>query len=202
MSHLRRSFQRAAAVTAAAATCLGAPAAVADESWPGLRVDWGRLAETLRSGTGAILPREPEPTELPAGAETKWLSVVPSISVVARDWGRSELLVGQLAVTDQFRLTRSTRMVLTRVRLADGRFAPFVHLGVGEWRVDRTLLPTLPQAQDLAGQVGAGFELAVARHATLALETAGTLLYLDDDASRSITSAALWSSTLAARALF
>jgi hypothetical protein len=123
---------------------------------------------------------------------------------VARDWGASQLLVGNLTVTDQLRLTRSSRMVVSRVRLAEGRLVPFAQLGIGEWRVDRTLVPALPLNQQFAMQAGAGFELTVAPSVVVALEADWTLLMNDDITSQSQTIARpnLWGSLLAARARF
>ncbi|HEX8794940.1 MAG TPA: hypothetical protein VF765_28535 [Polyangiaceae bacterium] len=205
----------ATAVAAALALGLGllAPDARADGT-PRLSVDWGKLGEVLRQAPGILLPREHDVEHAEHGehtdggdiplAERRWVGFAPRMSVVARDWGSSQLLVGNLTVTDQLRLTRSSRMVVSRIRLAEGRLVPFAQLGIGEWRVDRTLVPTLPLNQQLAAQAGAGFELTVAPSVAVALEANWTLLWNDDFAlqPQTIGRPNLWGSLLAARARF
>ena len=190
-----------------------APVARADGSTR-LSVDWGKLGEVLRQAPGMLLPREHDVERVQHGehaessevslAARPWVGLAPRMSLVARDWGSSQLLVGNLTVTDHLRLTRSSRMVVSRVRLTEGRLVPFAQLGIGEWRVDRTLVPALPLNQQLAAQAGAGFELAVAPAFAVALEANWTLLWNDDVASQSQTAARpyLWGSLLAARARF
>jgi len=140
----------------------------------------------------------------PALAARRWVGLAPRMSLVARDWGSSQLLVGNLTLTDQLRLTRSSRMVVSRVRLGEGRLVPFAQLGIGEWRVDRSLVPALPLNQQLAAQAGAGFELTLAPSVVIALEASWTLLWNDDITSQPQTIARpnLWGSLLAARARF
>lgn len=190
-----------------------APAAHADGT-PRLSVDWGKLGEVLRQGPGMLLPREHDVEHVEHGDKTegdiplaarRWVGLVPRMSLVARDWGASQLLVGNLTVTDHLRLTHSSRMVVSRVRLAEGRLVPFAQLGVGEWRVDRTLVPALPLNQQLAAQAGAGFELAVAPSFAVAVEADWTLLWDDDlvtSQPQTIARPNLWGALLAARARF
>jgi hypothetical protein len=121
---------------------------------------------------------------------------------VARDWGVSQVLWGHLALTDQFRLSRSSRMVVTRVRLSDGRLTPFVHVGLGQWRADTSILPSMPGDVELAGQLGGGFELEVAPRTVLALEGDCTGLYRQGHDALAFSSGQLWSTLLAARARF
>jgi hypothetical protein len=78
--------------------------------------------------------------------------------------------------TDELRPTRSNRMVVSRVRLADGLVAPFAQLGLGEWRVDPTVLPALPPEQELAAQAGLGFEVSLSPATVVAFEADWTLL--------------------------
>lgn len=205
-----------AAALAVSLTLL-APTAQADDS-PRLSVDWGKLGEVLRQAPGMLLPREhdvehvehPEHGDRADGdiplAARRLVGLAPRMSLVARDWGASQLLVGNLTVTDQLRLTRSSRMVVSRVRLAEGRLVPFAQLGVGEWRVDRTLVPALPLNQQLAAQAGAGFEFAVAPSFAVAVEADWTLLWDDAIASQpqpqTIGGPNLWGALLAARARF
>src|SRR5262249_55104183 len=52
-------------------------------------------------------------------AGNAWFGVAPSVTLVARDWGEAYRLAGdRLSLTDALRLSSSTRMVLTRVRLS------------------------------------------------------------------------------------
>jgi hypothetical protein len=195
-----RPAKAAALATALAAVlALLAPAARADDA-PRLALDWGKFGDVLRQAPGALFPHEQRDVE----HLERWVGLAPRMSLVARDWGGSQLLVGNLTLTDQMRLTHSSRMVVTRVRLAEGRLVPFAQLGLGEWRVDRTLVPALPLNQQLAAQAGAGFELAVAPSVAIALEADWTLLWDDDVSSQPQTMARpyLWGSLLAARARF
>lgn len=217
MSQEGRQRCRSTATAVAAALAIGlallAPDARADGT-PRLSVDWGKLGEVLRQAPGILLPREHDAEHAEHGehaegadiplAERRWIGLAPRMSLVARDWGASQLLVGNLTVTDQLRLTRSSRMVVSRVRLAEGRLVPFAQLGLGEWRVDRSLVPTLPLNQQLAAQAGAGVELTIAPSFAVALEADWTLLWNDDLALQSQTMARpnLWGSLLAARARF
>jgi hypothetical protein len=174
-------------------------------------VDWGKLGDVLNQAPGALLQlreRDVERGEHGDRSESSdWFAarplvgLAPRMSVVARDWGASQLLVGNLTLTDQLRLTRSSRMVVSRVRLAEGRLVPFAQLGIGEWRVDRSLVPTLPLNQQLAAEAGAGFELTVTPSLAVALEADWTLLSNDDITSR-LQTIGLWGSLLAARARF
>lgn len=131
-----------------------------------------------------------------------WLGTALRVSLVARDWGSSQVLWGNLSLTDQMRLTRSTRMVVSRIRFANGRLAPFGQLGLGQWRIDQTLLPTLPGDAQPAGQIGGGFELAIAPHATVALESDCTMLYHEGRLPETLSAAHVLSALLVARATF
>jgi hypothetical protein len=109
-----------------------------------------------------------------------WVVFTPHLTLVARDWHNARILSGDvLALTDQMRVTRSTRMVFGRVHLAGGRVAPFAQFGVGEWRVDRDIVPNYACDQELAAQLGFGVESKVSRAAALALETDYTMLARD-----------------------
>ena len=220
MSQEGRHRCRSTATAVAAALAIGLGLAAHDaraDGTPRLSVEWGKLGDVLRQAPGMLLPREhdvehaehgehgerSESGEIPL-AERRWVGLAPRISLVARDWGASQLLVGDLTVTDHLRLTRSSRMVVSRIRLAEGRLVPFAQLGVGEWRVDRSLVPALPLNQQLAAQAGAGVELTIAPSFAVALEADWTLLWEDDVASQPQTIARpnLWGSLLAARARF
>jgi hypothetical protein len=171
-----------------------------------LRLDWDGLGALLRQYGSSLGPREtlraPGPERDASGEPSPWLGMAPRVSLVARDWGASQLLWGQLSLTDQMRLTRSSRMVVTRVRFANGRLVPFAQVGVGEWRVDSTLMPTLSNASHTAAQLGGGFELEVAPRASLAAEGDCTMLYEEGRALDPLASARVWMAMLAARARF
>lgn len=149
--------------------------------------DLGRFlsegAELLRSGSAGLLATGPAAKE-GAGRGREGAQVMPilspslKLSLVARDWrGAQKITGGPLSVTDELRPSRSSRMVVTRLRVGDGRFVPFGQLGLGQWRVDPDLLPSLARAEELAAQVGGGFELHVARRGAIAVEGAWTAFY-------------------------
>jgi opacity protein-like surface antigen len=133
-----------------------------------------------------------------------WFGVAPSVSFVARDWGTSFRLSGdRLSLVDALRLSESTRMVLTRVRLSNNsRITPFVQLGVGQWRTDTNILPLTPRATELAAQVGAGVELHITRGWQLACEAGGTMFIRDARSSENIAQTRLWSTMIASRIVF
>jgi hypothetical protein len=167
-SHIRLS----AVGLALSALLVSLPALAGD---PRLAVDWSRLAALLVTPPELLAPAL-APETFDASTSVPWVGAQPRISLVARDWAESRRLVGDMSLTDELRPTRSNRMVVSRVRLADGRVAPFAQLGLGEWRVDTTLLPSLPREHELAGQAGLGFELALAPETVVALEADWTLL--------------------------
>jgi hypothetical protein len=173
-----------------------------------LYVDWGKLEVILREGPDAFLPHHEswsaasEPSQGAASGEQKWFGLSPHVSLVARDWSGAQLLLGHLVLTDQLRLSRSSRMVVTRFRLADGRIAPFAHFGLGQWRVDTDLMPVLPNDIELATQIGGGFELALSRRATLAVEADDTILMRGAREPQMIAPTHVWGTFLAARASF
>ena len=169
--------------------------------------EWNRLALTLLTPLNAprVLDLNPpaRTAESPQSSSAPWIGDVPRLSLVARDWGESKPLVGDLGLTELLRTTRSSRMVVARVRLADGRIAPFAQLGLGEWRVDTTLVPSLPQESELAAQTGVGFEFAISQATTLGLESDWTVLrsmQASDLLARKHPE--IWGTSLALRTLF
>ena len=183
--------------------------ASAQESALRTSIDWAKLAAALRTGSPLFLSRESwapategKSQSAASSGELRWFGLSPHISLIARDWGGAQLLVGRLAVTDQVRLSRSSRMVVTRVRLADGRFAPFAQLGLGQWRVDTDLMPVLPHDVELAGQLGGGFDLALWPRAVAALEADYTVLYREGRQAQTMPGPHLWGCFLVARASF
>ncbi len=159
---------------------LAAPAAASE---PGrLGVDWSLLAEVLRtppqllrssaSATSASAPVD----AADEAAAVPWVGRAPRLSLVARDWADCRPLLGALSLIDELRPSSSSRMVVSRLRLADGRVSPFAQVGLGEWRVDTSLFPSLPRTRELAAQAGVGFEVALAPGIDLALESGFTWL--------------------------
>ncbi len=191
-----------AAALGIAAIVVALPAQAAD---PRLSAEWNRLALALFTPFNAADLAEHAVTSgaQEAPAQMPWVGAAPRLSLVARDWGESRRLLGDLALTDELRTTRSSRMVISRVRLANGFASPFALLGVGEWRVDTTLLPALPHDRMLAAQAGLGFELTLAHHTVVAFEADWTLLR-PSDASDVLaqTHPALWGASLALRTRF
>jgi hypothetical protein len=195
-----------AAVLVLTASSFATSVATGDD---GLRfsVDWDKLGVVLHEGTSSLLPHEAwhadtvQATRGSAGPES-FLGTSPRLALVARDWGASQVLWGTLAVTDQFRLSRSSRMVVSRVRLSEGRLMPFAHLGVGQWRADTSVVPLLSSDVQLAGQLGGGFELEVAPRMIVALEGDCTVLYHEGHDVAALSTGTLWSTLLAARARF
>jgi hypothetical protein len=194
---------RAAASVAVVAASLFAKSAEADDR-VGISVDWGKLAEVLRVG-GPMLAGEsllPVRERVASTPESRWFGASPHLSLVARDWSGAQVLFGHLCLTDQVRLSRSSRMILSRVRLAQGRIAPFAQAGLGQWRVDTDLMPVLPRDVALAGQIGGGFELAIGPSVTVALEADYTVLYREQHEPQMISGPHLWGTFFAARAQF
>jgi hypothetical protein len=165
-----------------------------------LSVDWGKLAKVLNDGA-SLLPRESLRSTSPL-TEPRLFGVSPHLSLVARDWGGSQILIGNLMLTDQLRLSRSCRMIVSRVRLADGRVAPFMQAGLGQWRVDTDLMPAMPRDVQIAAQLGGGFELGLGEHIAIALETDYTVLYREEHGPQMSPGSRPWVTFLAARALF
>jgi hypothetical protein len=168
-------------------------------------VAWNQLSVALHLGAFSLSPHESwRSAELSASAppELQWLGTSPHISFVARDWGVSQVLWGHLTVADQLRLSRSSRMVVTRLRFAGGRLAPFAQIGVGQWRVDTSVIATLPTDVELAGQLGGGFELEIAPSAALVLQGDCTFIFPEGREPQMLSSGHLWGTLLAARAQF
>lgn len=168
-------------------------------------VAWNQLSVALHLGAFSLSPHESwRAAELSASAppELQWLGTSPHISFVARDWGVSQVLWGHLTVADQLRLSRSSRMVVTRLRFAGGRLAPFAQIGVGQWRVDTSVIATLPTDVELAGQLGGGFELEIAPSAALVLQGDCTFIFPEGREPQMLSSGHLWGTLLAARAQF
>jgi hypothetical protein len=123
---------------------------------------------------------------------------------VARDWNEAYKVAGdgdRLALVDALRLTTSTRMVLTRVRLNDSRISPFAQVGLGHWRTDPYLLPLTARYTEIAAQAAGGVEVRLIGTWQIALETTMTMLYRENH-DPNMPAAQNWSSTFASRVDF
>ena len=144
----------------------------------------------------ALRPREVQDTS------SDWVGFRPTASLVARDWASSFRVTGdRLALIDAVRLTSSTRMVLARVRMTDARIAPFVQVGLGQWRTDPYILPLTPRYEEIAGQASAGVEVRLRGTWLVALDSAMTVLQRDKG-DLSLPSAHMWSTSFASRVDF
>lgn len=193
---------------------------MADVGGVGVNVDWGRLLAELdgyvRRGSMTLERGEPsayvatvtapgrhaQPLVLADG--NAWFGVAPSVSFVARDWGTAYRLSGdKLSLIDAVRLSESTRMVLTRVRLnRDRRVTPFVQLGAGQWRTDRKFLPLRTGDTELAAQVGVGVELQLVGPWQLACEAGATLFIREHRETNDVPETRMWSAMIASRLSF
>ncbi len=206
-------LQKLIATAAAAAASISlASSAHADEA---RTVDWVKVLteidQSVRANserpTPQLSPRQlgrPSPIDDPSPQNmgNAWFGVAPRVTLVARDWTSSTLLAGdRMSLVEQMRLSASTRMVVGRARLSHHtRFTPFVQVGVGQWRVDRKYLPMMPNTIEIAGQLGAGFEMRMTRRWQLAAETAATTLI--EGQSNAFPQRTLWSTFLASRVEF
>jgi hypothetical protein len=199
-----RLISRAAARGIALAFCLGSGRAQASDEFR-LSIDWGRLADVLNDGS-SLLPHESSRVEKIArptwAPESRWIGISPHLSVVARDWSGAQLLLGHLMLTDELRLSRSCRMILSRLLIVDGRVAPFVQAGFGQWRVDTDLMPIIRADVEIAAQFGGGFEIPLYGSAAIAIETDYTVLYREQHAPQMISDPHPWVTFLAARTPF
>lgn len=209
------------AATAVLATVFANSTAKAD---PTPKVEWTRLLSDLDevSRKGADVLDTPRCT--PAGCQTdtnataaapergqklyvqdtfnEIVGFAPRVSLVARDWGSSFKVAGdRLALVDAMRLTSSTRMVLTRVRMNDSRVSPFAQVGLGQWRTDPYLLPLTPRYMELAAQAAAGVEVRLMGTWQVALETTTTMLYREQS-NKDLPAAHMWSTMFASSVSF
>lgn len=177
------------------------------ESLPTVRVDFAHVVRDAAKWYEETFLRRAAPPVVSADAPplgpNGWLGVSPRFSLVARDWDGALPVAGRnVLLVDQMRPSRSSRMVVSRVRLADGKFVPFAQLGAGQWRPDPTLMPRGRVPTDFAAQVGVGWELQVAKSASLAWEFDYTMLLPDDQSSLELTRGRVIGSFLALRTAF
>jgi len=156
----------------------------------------GCLTDT--NATAAQPERSMKPRDV-QDTGSQWLAFRPTVSLVARDWGSSFRVAGdRLALIDAMRLTSSTRMVLTRVRMSDARIAPFAQVGLGQWRTDPYILPLTPRYEEIAAQASAGVEVRLRGTWLVALDSTMTVLQRDRGDSN-LPSAHMWSTSFASR---
>lgn len=201
--------------TLAAASTAVAFAAPAQAAEPKIDVDWTsfmvKLDAYVRTGSEgpvqqgrALEERTYQPLVQNAG--NAWFGVAPSVTLVARDWGNAFRLAGdQMGLTDAMRLSSSTRMVISRVRLADNRtsrITPFAQLGFGQWRTDTNILPQYKYSIQVAAQFGGGVELSLAKNWQIACETSATVFIRDERGAEDLPATKMWSTTIASRMTF
>lgn len=213
--------------TAVLATMFATSAAKADPSEGGDRgaTDWSRLLVELdtvaRKGadvldaprcssagciteTNATAARPERALKLNVqNASNDWIGFAPTMSLVARDWGSAYRVAGdRLALVDALRLTSSTRMVLTRVRMTAARISPFAQIGLGQWRTDPYLLPLTPRYEEMAAQAAGGVEVRLHGRWQVALESTMTMLYRESRAEGDYPATHMWSTSIASRVEF
>ncbi len=203
-----------AAVAIAAFSTTIANVAHADEprgvDWQKVLVELDRMAR----GSGAERPNPASARHAfrsaplvsddpsPQNMGSAWFGVAPRVTLVARDWASSTRLAGdRMSLVEQMRLSASTRMVVGRARLSGTRFTPFVQIGLGQWRVDRTYLPLTPNTIEIASQLGTGFEIRVTRAWQVAAESTMTTL-IREGQNNSVPQTMLWSTFVASRVEF
>lgn len=175
-------------------------------------VDWMRLLVQLdglargkaEKRSPATEARSPDPA--PNNAGNAWFGVEPKLTLVARDWASAYRLAGdRLSLVDAMRLSASTRMVLSRVRMSDlrsTRVVPFVQMGAGQWRTDPNLLPLTPRSTELAAQFGGGIEWHVLPRWQLACESTFIALYRENGGPPNVPQSRIWSAAIASRIEF
>ena len=203
---LRSRLVRRVAGALAFAAWLPARQAGADEG-PRVSIHWGRLAAALRDAGPLFSPEAWFPhawgnAGVTSPDRTPGVHMSPQLSVVARDWGAAQALIGPLALTDRLRLSRSSRMVISRLRISGGSVIPFAQAGLGQWRIDTDLLPVMPRDVELAGQVGGGVELRISQSSTVGFEADYTILYREQHEPQMLSGPHLWATYFAAKAKF
>ncbi len=210
MSYASLSFA-VACVAAVAVTAVPRTACAADEAGS---VEWDKLygaaTDVMRGKFVKEAPTAPRKTEdasvrshEPSGLGNAWFGVAPKVSLVARDWGEGFRLYGApMALSDELRLTRNTRMVMSRVRLGSGRITPFVQLGVGQWRIDTTSLPGMRYGVEIATQSGLGIEAHLAPRWDMVAEFNSTYFIRDRREAQSVDSPRVFGAAVFSRFTF
>lgn len=203
---LHRVHARVLAAALAAASLVATVPAAAETGVTRLTVNWDQFFDAVKDGGVSLFSseraRNGESGPSAESSESKPLGLSPKVSLIARDWGGAQPLVGHMSVADQIRLSRSSRMVVSRLRLTEGRFSISSQIGLGQWRIDTDLMPIYPREIDTAAQLGGGFEIRLAKRVTLAMELDYTVLYRESHEPRKLTSTNFFGSFLAMRAAF
>lgn len=204
-------------LTAMAAAVLATTFAGPAHADPGGTLDWGKAlvnldawargnAETPQAMPVPAVNRERLEQPYVQSAGNAWFGVAPSVTLVARDWASAYKIAGdRLSLVDALRLSESTRMVVSRVRLSSfnvSRLTPFAQLGVGQWRTDTNLVPVAVRSIEIATQVGGGIELRLTRSWQLAGEATATMIVRDEREYDNLPQTKIWSSTIASRLTF
>jgi hypothetical protein len=204
---MRSLLGRLALFSGVAAMMIAANASDARADMPRLSVDWERVLAKGESWAAeqSEKTRESHHEAAPevggtAALGSAWFGVAPKVSLVARDWGGAQRLAGgPVALTDVLRVSRSYRMVMTRIRLGEGRIVPFTQLGLGQWRVDTDFMPHLPRNVEVAAQFGGGIEMHLVKGWDLAAETDLTVLYREIHEPQQLETPRMWGTFLASR---
>lgn len=201
-------------LTAMTAAVLATTFASTAHAEPAGTLDWGKAlvnldawargnAETPQATPMPSLNRERLEQPYVQTAGNAWFGVAPSVTLVARDWASTYKIAGdRLSLVDALRLSESTRMVVSRVRLSNTRLTPFAQLGVGQWRTDTNLVPLAVRSVEVATQVGGGIELRLTRAWQLAGEATATMIIRDEREYDNLPQTKIWSSTIASRITF
>lgn len=211
-SLVKKIGSKVAAVALAAAATFAATPAKADTT-----INWGKLlleVDHMVRTNATETPQKAQANKRSLGETSEldqpnegnlgnaWFGVAPKVSLVARDWAGSTHLAGdKLGLLDSYRLSKSTRMMVGRMRLTGARITPFVQLGFGQWRVDTRLNPLTPQEVEIAGQLGTGFEIRLNRRWQIAAELTTTQLIREGQYDHQPQNM-LWSGLVASRIEF
>lgn len=177
---MQHSLQRLFSVAAFAFSGL-VPAIAHAEAPVAMSVDIAKVIDSsfdwLQSrakGVGAARPADKPPASLDPTRPV--LNPPIRLSLVARDWSDAFNVAGGTMISDDVRLSRSSRMLLGRARLDLGKFQPYVHTALGEWRYDPAILTFKPRNQEYATQWALGFEYKFAKYGRVGFEADYTLL--------------------------
>lgn len=152
-------------------------------------VDWGRLLVRANSEVPHVLEGMSPPSSPPGRGlsverdesppQPRLPELAPRLTFFARDWGRSHLLKGRLPASELFRLSRSSRMLLGRVTFFSGSITPYAQLGLGQWRVDTSVVAVSPHNTELAMQIGGGLDVRAFDVCDIVVEASTTFFYRD-----------------------
>lgn len=181
---MHQTFKRLLSISTLALGALVPSIAHADAP-VALTLDVSKMIESsyawLQGGTGKgnrALKEVDKPVALSRDKSDEPQKLTPPIrmSLVARDWDGAFNVSGGTMVSDVVRLSRSSRMAVGRARLDFGKFNPYAHVALGEWRYDPAILTMLPRNQEYATQFAVGFEYKLAKYARLGMEADYTIL--------------------------